>query len=335
MKLGLALGLGYLSLLLALSAGGNKTSRSAEITVLNVSYDPTRELYRRVSDSFEKDYQSRTGRSVAFKSSHGGSGAQSRAVVDGLKADIVTLAVAYDIDAIASRGLISPNWQSRLPHHSSPYTSTIVFLVRRGNPKNIRDWSDLIRDDVSVILPNPKTSGGARWNFLAAWGQVRLSGGSESSAVEYVRRLFARVPVLDASARGATSTFVHKGLGDVLVTWENEAILAVRAREHDGLEIHYPQYTILTEPPVAVVDVNAETRGTREVAGEFVRYLYSDEAQSIIADAGFRPVDPKYADRFPKIERLFTIRDLELTWSQAHGKFFADGGIFDQIYGSN
>jgi sulfate transport system substrate-binding protein len=331
MKLGLALGLGYLALLLVLSWPENKSSRSVELTLLNASYDPTRELYKRASEAFVKSYEAKTGRLVQIKNSHGGSGSQSRAVIDGLKADIVTLALAYDIDAIARRGLLSKDWENQFPNHSSPYTSTIVFVVRKGNPKNIRDWNDLVREDVSVITANPKTSGGARWNVLAAWGHVVLQNGSESNGVEFLRKLFSRVPVLDTGARGSTSTFVQKRIGDVLITWENEARLAVK---NSDLEIHYPQYTILTEPPVATVDVNVETRGTREVAGEFVRYLYSDEGQALIADSGFRPTNPKFAAAFPKIERLFTIRDLGLTWDQAHKKFFDDGGIFDQIYGS-
>lgn len=313
-----------------------KTISREPIELLNVSYDPTRELYQEVSEKFARAYEAQTGRPVEVKTSHGGSGAQARAVLGGLKADIVTLALAYDIDALAERGLVAANWQSRFGQNSSPYTSTIVFLIRKGNPKGLRGWDDLVRPDVSIITPNPKTSGGARWNFLAAWGHVTINGGSEEKAIEFVRRLFQRVPVLDTGARGSTTTFAQKGLGDVLLAWENEALLAVKEVGADKLEIVYPEETILAEPPVAVVDRNVDARGSREAAEAFIRYLYTDEIQEVIARSGYRPSKPaileKHRHTLPPIKKLFTVKDVAGSWKDAQKKFFADGGVFDRIY---
>lgn len=308
----------------------------AEVNLLNVSYDPTRELYTEYNDAFAKYWKKKTGEDVSIRQSHGGSGKQARTVIDGLPADVVTLALAGDIDAIVRNGKLLPvNWQSRLPHNSSPYTSTIVFLVRKGNPKGIHDWGDLIGPDVSVVTPNPKTSGGARWNYLAAWAwALRQPGGSEASARQYVSKLFHNVPVLDTGARGATTTFVHRGIGDVLLAWENEAFLSIKELGADKVEIVVPSLSILAEPPVSVVDKVVLRRGTREVAEEYLRYLYSPEGQEIIARNFYRPVDPqvaaKYRQQFPQIE-LVTIRDFG-GWAQAQQVHFADGGVFDQIY---
>jgi sulfate/thiosulfate-binding protein len=308
----------------------------ADATLLNVSYDPTRELYDDYNAAFAKFWKAKTGQDVTIKQSHGGSGKQARTVIDGLPADVVTLALAGDIDAIATNGKLLPvNWQSRLPHNSSPYTSTIVFLVRKGNPKGIKDWSDLIKPGVSVVTPNPKTSGGARWNYLAGWAwALKQPGGSEQSAKEYVRKLFKNVPVLDTGARGSTTTFVQRGIGDVLLAWENEAFLSIKELGADKVEIVVPSLSILAEPPVAVVDKVVLRRGTRELATAYLDHLYSPEGQEIIARHFYRPIDQrvaaKYARQFPKIN-LVTIRDFG-GWAAAQKKHFADGGVFDQIY---
>jgi sulfate/thiosulfate transport system substrate-binding protein len=311
--------------------------RAGRITLLNVSYDPTRELYVDFNAAFARYWRAKTGQTVRVDQSHGGSGTQARAVIDGLAADVVTLGLAADIDAIARQGQLLPlNWQSRLPDNSSPYTSTIVFLVRKGNPKGIHDWGDLARPGVSVITPNPKTSGGARWNYLAAWAwALRQPGGNESSAREFVRRVYKNVPVLDTGARGSTTTFVQRGLGDVLIAWENEAMLALRQLGEDRFEIVVPSVSILAEPPVAVVDRVALRHGTRAVAMAYLEYLYSKEGQEIIARHYYRPRDPQvaaqYAARFPKLE-LATIADFG-GWDEAQRVHFRDGGVFDQITG--
>jgi sulfate transport system substrate-binding protein len=311
-------------------------ARAADVTLLNVSYDPTRELYEDYNKAFSAYWQKKTGDKVAIKQSHGGSGKQARTVIDGLPADVVTLALAGDIDAIASNGKLLPvNWQSRLPHNSSPYTSTIVFLVRKGNPKGIKDWGDLIKPGVQVITPNPKTSGGARWNYLAAWAwALKQPGGSEASAKEYTKKLYSHVPVLDTGARGATTTFVQRGIGDVLLAWENEAFLSIKELGPDKLEIVVPSLSILAEPPVTVVDKVVLRRGTRDVATEYLKYLYSPEAQEIIARNFYRPIDPtvaaKYQKTFPQLN-LVTIREFG-GWAQAQKVHFSDGGVFDQIY---
>jgi sulfate/thiosulfate-binding protein len=307
----------------------------AQTTLLNVSYDPTRELYAAVNAAFAKYWKAKSGQSVTFRQSHGGSGSQARAVIDGLAADVVTLALAYDVDAIAQRGLIDRTWQKRLPQNSSPYTSTIVFLVRKGNPKGIKDWGDLVRSGVQVITPNPKTSGGARWNYLAAWEYARRrGGGNDARAREYVTALFKNVPVLDAGARGATTTFVQRGIGDVLLAWENEAYLAL-AEEKDKVEIVTPSISILAEPPVAVVDKVVTRKGTRAVAEAYLQFLYTPEGQEIAAKNHYRPRDQKiaakYAGTFAKVQ-LFTIDEAFGGWQAAHKAHFADGGSFDQIY---
>ena len=307
-----------------------------DINLLNVSYDPTRELYQDYNTAFARYWQQKTGDSVTIRQSHGGSGKQARAVIDGLEADVVTLALAADVDAIADKaGLIDPRWASRLGHNSAPYTSTIVFLVRKGNPKHIKDWNDLVRKDVAVITPNPKTSGGARWNYLAAWGYaLRQPGGNDARARAFVKQLFANVPVLDSGARGATTTFVERGIGDVLLAWENEAFLAVKELGPDKVDIVVPSVSILAEPPVAVVDAVAARHGTTEVAKAYLQYLYSPEAQDIAARNYYRPTDAKvaarYTDRFPRL-KLFSIKDFG-GWKQAQAAHFADGGSFDQIY---
>jgi sulfate transport system substrate-binding protein len=311
-------------------------AQAKEVTLLNASYDPTRELYVEYNAAFAKYWKGKTGDDVTVKQSHGGSGKQARTVIDGLPADVVTLALAGDIDAVATNGKLLPvNWQSRLPHNSSPYTSTIVFLVRKGNPKNIRDWSDLVKPGVAIITPNPKTSGGARWNYLAAWAwALQQPGGSDATAKEYIRRVFKNVPVLDTGARGATTTFVQRGIGDVLLAWENEAFLSIMERGADKVEIVVPSLSILAEPPVAVVDKVVLRRGTREVATEYLKYLYSPEGQEIIAKNFYRPIDEqvaaKHAGQFPKI-KLVTIADFG-GWAKAQKTHFADGGVFDQIY---
>ncbi|HLY08375.1 MAG TPA: sulfate ABC transporter substrate-binding protein [Planctomycetota bacterium] len=307
-----------------------------DVTLINVSYDPTRELYKDIAQTFAKAYQAKTGQAVVVNNSHGGSGAQARSVLGGLKADLVTLALASDVEILEARGFIKPGWQARYPGNSSPYTSTIVFLVRKGNPKGFKTWSDLVRPDASVITPNPKTSGGARWNFMAAWGSVTQNGGSDEQATQFLRKLFERVPVLDTGARGATTTFVQKKIGDVLIAWENEAVLALKEEGGDQIDIVYPDATILAEPPVALVDRVVDQRGTRAAAEEFIRYLYTDEAQEIIAKWGYRPhnaeILAKHQDRFPPFKKLFTIQDVAGSWHEAQKKYFATGGLFDQIY---
>lgn len=313
-----------------------QTAQAADITLLNVSYDPTRELYQDVNTAFAKEWKGKTGDNVKIKQSHGGSGKQARAVIDGLEADVVTLALAYDIDALAEHKLLAVDWQKRLAHNSSPYTSTIVFLVRKGNPKGIKDWNDLIKLGVSVITPNPKTSGGARWNHLAAWGYaLRQPGGSEAKAKDFLGKLYKNVPVLDSGARGATTTFVERGIGDVLIAWENEAYLAVKELGPTKFDIITPSVSILAEPPVAVVDKFADKHGTRKVAEAYLNYLYTDEAQDIIAKNYYRPATDKaakkYASQFAKVN-LFTIEQVAGGWTAAQKAHFADGGIFDQIY---
>ncbi len=306
-----------------------------DVTLLNVSYDPTRELYRDINTAFAAQWKAQHGDTVTIQMSHGGSGKQARSVVDGLPADVVTLALAYDIDAVADHGLLAKGWQQRLPDNASPYTSTIIFLVRKGNPKGIKDWADLIKPGVQVITPNPKTSGGARWNFLAAWGYaLKQPGGSETKARAYVQALYQHVPVLDAGARGATNTFAQRGVGDVLVAWESEALLAQQQLGKGAFDIVIPSISILAEPPVAVVDSNADKHSNRAVADAYVKFLYSPQAQAIEAKNFYRPrlpeVSAKYAAQFPKVN-TFTINEVFGDWRQAQAKFFADGAIFDQI----
>ncbi len=319
------------------SAFGIAGGAHAGVTLLNVSYDPTRELYQDFNAAFAKDWQAKKGETVEVKQSHGGSGKQARGVIDGLEADVVTLALAYDIDAIAEKArLLPPDWQKRLPSNSSPYTSTIVFLVRKGNPKGIKDWSDLAKPGISVITPNPKTSGGARWNYLAAWAYaLKQPGGDEAKAKEFVARLFKNVPVLDSGARGATTTFVERGIGDVFISWENEALLAVLELGKDKFDIVYPSLSILAEPPVAVVDKVVDKRGTRPVAQAYLEYLYTPEGQDIVAKHYYRPRNAaaaaKYAAQFPKLN-LITIDEVFGGWQKAQKAHFADGGTFDQIY---
>jgi sulfate/thiosulfate transport system substrate-binding protein len=305
------------------------------LTLLNVSYDPTRELYQDIDKAFVAYWKQRTGQSVEVKQSHNGSGASARAVIDGLQADVVTLALAYDIDAIAERGLLAKNWETRLPDRASPYTSTIVFLVRKGNPKGIKDWADLVKPGVKVITPNPKSSGGARWNFLAAWGYaLKQPGGSEATARSYVKELYKHVPVLDTGARGATNTFAQRGIGDVLIAWENEALLARRQLGDNAFEIVVPSITIVAEPPVAVVDSNVDKHGTRAVAQAYVEFLYSPQGQDIAARNFYRPraadVAARYAGQFPATH-TFTLAELFGDWRQVQAKYFADGAIFDQL----
>lgn len=325
-----------LALALALATGVAGTAH-AQTTLLNVSYDPTRELYQDFNPEFARHWKAQTGETVTIRQSHGGAGKQARAVIDGLEADVVTLALAYDIDAIAEKtGKIPTNWQTRLAHSSSPYTSTIVFLVRKGNPKGIKDWGDLVKPGVEVITPNPKTSGGARWNYLAAWGYaLKQPGGSEQSAQDFVTRLLKNVPVLDSGARGATNTFVQRGIGDVLLAWENEAFLSINELGADKFQIIVPSISIRAEPPVTVVDGVAKKRGTEKVAQAYLEYLYSPVGQKLAARHYYRPVTPEHADpadvaRFPKVE-LITIEDLG-GWQAAQTKHFADGGVFDQVY---
>ncbi|MFZ1642271.1 MAG: sulfate ABC transporter substrate-binding protein [Candidatus Contendobacter sp.] len=323
-------------LALALTVGASSLA-FAETTLLNVSYDPTRELYQDFNAAFAKHWKSQSGETVTIQQSHGGSGKQARAVIDGLEADVVTLALAYDIDAIAEKGkLIPADWQKRLPNNSSPYTSTIVFLVRKGNPKGIKDWDDLAKPGVSVITPNPKTSGGARWNYLAAWGYaLKQYGNDEAKAREFVTKLFKNVPVLDSGARGSTTTFTERGIGDVFISWENEAYLATKELGPDKFEIVTPSLSILAEPPVTVVDKVVDKKGTRKAAEAYLHYLYSDEGQNIAGKHFYRPRDPKvaaqYAGQFSKVN-LFTIDEVFGGWQKAQKTHFADGGIFDQIY---
>jgi sulfate transport system substrate-binding protein len=311
----------------------------AEIKLLNVSYDPTRELYQAINKAFAVEWKAKTGQTVTINQSHGGSGKQARAVIDGLEADVVTLALAYDTDAISQQGHLLPgNWQSRLPDNSSPYTSTIVFLVRNGNPQQIKGWGDVVRPGIQVITPNPKTSGGARWNFLAAWGYaLHQSGGNEGAAKDFVTRLYKNVPVLDSGARGATDTFVQRGIGDVLLAWENEALLALKEFGPSKFEIVVPSESILAEPPVAVVDKNVDRHGTRQVAEAYLNFLYSEHGQTIIAEQYYRPrmksVAAKFSSQFPQV-KLFTIDEVFGGWQKAQKDYFSDGGVFDQIYGA-
>ena len=324
--------------LIALVAGAitlaGAAASAAPIQLLNVSYDPTRELYRDVNAAFARSWKTKTGQDVVIKQSHGGSGAQSRAVIDGLPADVVTLALSADIDAIAERAKALPtNWQSRLPQNSTPYYSTIVLLVRKGNPKHIKDWGDLVRPDVKVITPNPKTGGGARWNYLAAWGYAQRKTGSVAGARDFMVKLFRNVPVLDSGARGSTTTFVQRGQGDVLISWENEAFLAVNQAAKGAFEIVVPSVSILAEPPVAVVDKVADRKGTRQVAEAYLRFLYTPAAQQLIAKNYYRPRNPQvaaqYKGQFPNVA-LFTIRNFG-GWAKAQAVHFNDGGLFDQI----
>ena len=307
------------------------------ISILNVSYDPTRELYQEFNAAFAKHWLAKTGQAVTIKQSHGGSSKQARAVIDGLEADVVTLALAYDIDAISDKAKLLPaDWQSRLPHESAPYSSTIVFLVRKGNPKGIKDWDDLVKPGISVITPNPKTSGVARWNYLAAWGYaLKQSGGDEAKAKDFVSRLFKNVPVLDSGARGATTTFVERGIGDVLINWENEVLLSTKGAGKDKFDLVVPPLSILAEPTVSLVDKIVDKRGTRQVAQAYLEYLYSEEGQDIAGKNFYRPqlqsVAAKYAATFPAVD-LFTLKELFGDWQKAHKTHFADDGTFDQIY---
>ena len=316
--------------------GVGSVAQAADVTLLNVSYDPTRELYVDFNKAFAEYWKKKTGDTVNIRQSHGGSGRQARSVIDGLAADVVTLALAADVDAIATNGKLLPlNWEERLPEHSAPYTSTIVFLVRKGNPKNIKDWDDLVKPGISVSTPNPKTSGGARWNYLAGWAwALKQPGSNEASAKEYVRKLFKNVPVLDTGARGSTTTFVQRGIGDVALSWENEAWLAIKELGPDKVEIVIPSVSILAEPSVAVVDKVVLRRGTRTVAEEYLKYLYTPEGQEIAARNYYRPrnaeVAAKHQELFPKLE-LVTIKDFG-GWAKAQKEHFGDGGVFDQIY---
>jgi sulfate transport system substrate-binding protein len=323
--------------LAAFALAGSAAAKSVEL--LNVSYDPTRELYVEFNTAFAAHWKAKTGDDVIVKQSHGGSGKQARSVIDGLRADVVTLALAGDIDAIAKNsGALPADWQTRLLHNSAPYTSTIVFLVRKGNPKGIKDWDDIVKPGVSIITPNPKTSGGARWNYLAAWEFAKRKLGSDEAAKAFVAKLFKNVPVLDSGARGATTTFVQRGIGDVFLSWENEAFLAVKEFGADQFEIVVPSLSILAEPPVAVVDKIAKRKGTSEVAKAYLEYLYSDEGQDIAGKNFYRPIDPKfaakYASQFTKVE-LFTIDQAFGGWAKAQKEHFDDGGTFDQIYLKN
>ena len=312
------------------------SAAAADISLLNVSYDPTRELYQDFNAAFAKNWKAKAGDNVTINQSHGGSGKQARGVIEGLQADVVTLALAYDIDAIADAGLIPADWQKRLPHNSSPYTSTIVFLVRKGNPKGIKDWNDLVKPGVSIITPNPKTSGGARWNYLAAWAYaLEQPGGNETKAREFVGQVYRNAKILDSGARGSTTTFVERGIGDVLVAWENEAYLSLKEVGAEKLEIVTPSLSILAEPPVAVVDKVVDKRGTRKVAQAYLEYLYSAEGQELAARNFYRPTDAqiaaKYSKQFVKT-RLVTVDKVFGGWRNAQKVHFSDGGVFDQIY---
>jgi sulfate/thiosulfate-binding protein len=328
----LAAGAAFIGLAFAASAG------LAQSNLLNVSYDPTRELYKAVNQAFIKDWKAKTGEDVAVEQSHGGSGKQARAVVDGLQADVVTLALAADVDQVAKAGLITGDWQKRLPLNASPYTSTIVFLVRKGNPKGIKDWDDLTKEGVEVITPNPKTSGGARWNYLAAWAYADAKyGHDEAKDKEFIKKLYANVPVLDTGARGSTTTFAQRGIGDVLLAWENEAFLALDELGADKFDIVVPSLSIKAEPPVAVVDKVVDAKGTRKLAEAYLKFLYTPEAQKIIAHSYYRPTDPKSADpkdlaRFVNVKLVSIDDPLFGGWSKAQPKHFDDGGIFDQVY---
>ncbi len=321
-----------LALLIVYGCGSGEPGK--EVTLLNVSYDPTRELWRALNEDFVATYAKEKGVPVKIEQSHGGSGSQARSVIDGLEADVVTLAMYTDTEAIAKAGLISPGWQERLPNGALPYFSTIVFVVRKGNPKGIQDWNDLVREDVKVITPNPKVSGNGKLSLLAAWGSVVLPGGSEDEAREFVTKLYRNVPVLDSGARGATTTFAQKGIGDVHLTWENEAFLEV-AESKGALELVYPSISIKAEPRVAVVDKNVDSRQTREIAEDYLKYLYTPAAQEIIARQFYRPSNPevlrKHADNFRAVE-LFTVQQIASGWEDAQERFFSDGGLFDQIF---
>jgi sulfate transport system substrate-binding protein len=326
-----------LALLIALAALAAPALAVAQpVTLLNASYDPTRELYKDINAAFARDWQAKTGQGISINQSHGGSAKQARSVIDGLDADVVTLALAYDIDEIAARSKLLPaDWQTRLPDNSAPYYSTIVFLVRKGNPKNIRDWDDLARPGVKVMTPNPKTSGGARWNFLAAWGYGQKTYGSPRAAQVFVTKVLRNVPILDSGARASTVNFAERGLGDVLITWENEALLATQELGAGRFEIVVPSISIRAEPPVAIIDKIVDRRGTRKPAEAYLRFLYTPEAQEIIARSGYRPVDPdvaaRYAARFPKVD-MFEIDRNFGGWKKAQATFFADDAIFDRIY---
>ncbi|WP_246169683.1 sulfate ABC transporter substrate-binding protein [Alkalibaculum sporogenes] len=323
--------------LLSLLVGCSPVQEKGKVTLLHVSYDPTRELYQEYNIAFVKYWKETSGEDVTILQSHGASGSQGRTVLDGNQADIVSLALAYDIDSInKNQEIINKDWQSRLPNNSSPHTSTIVFLVRKGNPKNIKDWDDLIKPEIEIITASPKTSGGARWNYLAAWGYaLKNNGGNEEKAKEFIELVYKNVPVLDSGARGSTTTFVERGLGDVLITWENEAYLAVNEIDKDAFEIVVPSMSILAEPPVAVIDSVVDKKGTRQVSEAYLKYLYSTEGQEIAAKNYYRPVNEdvakKYASIFPEI-MLFTIDEIFGGWTKAQQKHFVDGGIFDQIY---
>jgi sulfate transport system substrate-binding protein len=325
----------FLTIATLLAAGllSAAAAAHAQVKLLNVSYDPTRELYQEFNAAFAKAWLAKTKQTVTIQQSHGGSGKQARSVIDGLEADVVTLALAYDVDAIAKAGLLPANWQTRLPHNSAPYTSTIVFLVRKGNPKKILDWPDLARPGIAVVTPNPKTSGGARWNYLAAWGWAAKKYGSDAKAKEFVAKLYKNVPILDTGARGSTITFVERGIGDVLLAWENEALLAVKQMGPGKFDIVTPSVSILAEPPVAVVDKVAGKHKTAAAARAYLEYLYTPEGQEIAAKHYFRPTDPavaaKYAAQFPKTE-LFSIQAFG-GWAKAQPAHFGDGGVFDQI----
>ena len=310
--------------------------QASELSLLNVSYDPTRELYQDFNKVFADHWKKTSGQDVKIKQSHGGAAKQARSVIDGLQADVVTLALSYDIDEIAQRGILAKDWQKRLPNNSAPYTSTIVFLVRKGNPKNIKEWSDLARPGVSVITPNPKTSGGARYNYLAAWGYaLKQPGGNEKTAQELLTKIYKNVPVLDSGARGSTTTFVEREIGDVLITWENEALLAIRELGPDKVQIVAPSVSVLAEPPVTIVDKVVDRRGTRKVAEAYLKFLYSDEGQELAGKHYYRPINEKiaakYASQFPKV-KLFTVDEIAGGWTKAQKTHFADGGTFDRIY---
>ncbi|PYV59774.1 MAG: hypothetical protein DMG91_00255 [Acidobacteria bacterium] len=325
------------SLMLALLFALSLSSAAQNVTLLNVSYDPTRELYQDYNAAFARYWKAKSGQTVNIQQSHGGSSKQARAVIDGLEADVVTLALAYDIDAISERAHLLPaNWQSRLPNNSSPYTSTIIFLVRKGNPKQIKDWDDLVRPGIAIITPNPKTSGGARWNYLGAWGYAfKKNGGDENKAKEFMSKLYKNVPVLDSGARGATTTFVERGMGDVLIAWENEVLLGAKDLGQDKFDIVVPSISILCEPTVSLVDKVADKKGTRAVAQAYLEYLYSPEGQEIAAKRYYRPrseaVARKYGNQFPKV-KLFTLAEIIGDWQKTNKIHFADGGLFDQIY---
>jgi len=328
-----------LTLLVLALAGGTAFAAAKPATLLNVSYDPTRELYLEYNAAFAKYWEGKTGQKVTIQQSYGGSGKQSRSVIDGLPADVVTLALAYDIDAIAERSKLLPaDWQKRLPNNSSPYTSTIVFVVRKGNPKGIKDWDDLAKPGLSVVTPNPKTSGGARWNYLAAWAYELNRSKDEKKALEFLTKIFKNVPVLDTGARGATTTFVQRGIGDVLIAWENEAYLAVKEHGADKLEIINPSLSILAEPPVSIVDKSARKKGNEAVAKAYLEYLYSEEGQEIAAKNFYRPrneaIAQKYADKFPKL-KLITIEEVFGGWAKAQKTHFSEGGTFDYISRAN